>query len=157
MQNELPVRKKIRLEGYDYSKDGCYHITICVKDRHEMLGRIVGTNCVRPLLSDIGNVVEEEIVNLSGIYDNVRIDKYVVMPNHIHMIVRIENSGRTQFVPTIQRVIKQFKGSITKKIGFSMWQARFYDQIIRNEEEYWQKWHYIDQNPAKWAEDEYYK
>ena len=90
MQKELPVRKIIRLQGYDYSREGCYHITICVKDRHEMLGKIVGTNCVRPLLSDIGNIAEAEI-------------SQVVMPNHIHMIVRIENSGRTQFVPTKQK------------------------------------------------------
>jgi len=156
MQRELPVRKNIRLEGYDYSQDGCYHITICVKDRHEMLGRIVGTNCVRPLLSDIGNVVETEISNVSGIYDSVYIDKYVIMPNHIHMIVRIESDGRTQFVPTISRIIKQFKGAITKKIGYSIWQARFHDHIIRNEAEYQTRWHYIDENPARWAEDEYY-
>ena len=137
--NELPVRKSIRLEGYDYSSAGYYHITMCVKDRHEMLGSIdVGTNCVRPRLSEYGNIIEKEIAVMTNTYDAVDIDKYVIMPNHIHMIIVIESgsSGRTQFVPTISRIIKQFKGSVTKQIGFSLWQPRFYDQIIRNRDEY---------------------
>jgi len=163
---ELPVRKKIRLKGYDYSQSGYYFITICVKDGHEMLGKIdvnVGTNCVRPLLSEIGVVIENEIYILSNTYDHVFVDKYVIMPNHIHMIIvmtndgrTMTNDGRTQFVPTISRIIKQFKGSSTKKIGFSIWQSRFHDYIIRNEEEYRRIWQYIDENPAKWAEDCYY-
>ena len=159
MEKELPVRKIIRLKGYDYSNSGYYHITMCVKDRHEMLGAInVGTNCVRPLLSEYGNIVKKEIAVLSETYDNVKVVKYVIMPNHIHMIIVIEldDSGRTQFVPTVSRIIKQFKGSITKQIGFSLWQPRFYDEIIRNEEAYRNIWRYIDENPIKWAEDEYF-
>ena len=159
MEKELPVRKKIRLDGYDYSQVGYYFITMCVKNMHEMLGSIdVGTNCVRPRLSEYGNIVEKEITVLSKTYENVKVVKYVIMPNHIHMIIAIEsdNSGRTQFVPTISRIIKQFKGSITKQIGFSLWQARFYDEIIKNEEAYRNIWQYIDNNPAKWAEDDYF-
>jgi len=72
------------------------------------------------------------------------------------IIIGPGSGGRTQFVPTISRIIKQFKGSITKKIGFSLWQARFYDEIIRDEEAYRNIWHYIDNNPAKWAEDDYF-
>ena len=159
MAKELQERKKIRLKGYDYSKAGYYHITICVKDRHEMLGSIdVGTNCVRPHLSEYGKIIEKEITVLSETYDNVKVDKYVIMPNHIHMIIAIEtdNSGRTQFVPTVSRIIKQFKGSITKQIGFSLWQSRFHDEIIRNEEAYKKIWQYIDSNPDRWLEDDYY-
>jgi len=157
---ELPVRKNIRLSGYDYSRSGVYFITICVKNGHRILWEDdvdVGTNCVRPLLSETGMVVENEISILSNTYDDVFVDKYVTMPNHIHMIIVIKNNGRTQFVPTISRIIKQFKGSITKKLGFSMWHTRFHDRIIRNEAEYQTRWHYINENPAKWAEDEYNK
>ena len=126
---ELPVRKSIRLPSYDYSLAGYYFITICVKDGHEMLGAIaVGTNCVRPRLSEYGKIVEKEISIMANTYGTVDVDKYVIMPNHIHMIIAIEpdSSGRTQFVPTVSRIIKQFKGSVTKKIGFSLWQPRFY-------------------------------
>lgn len=159
MQEDLPKRKNIRLQGYDYNQNGAYFITICVKDMHEMLGKIdVGANCVRPQLSEIGGAVDDEILMLSDIYENVNVDKYVVMPNHVHMIITIDlaDNGRTQFAPTISRVIKQFKGSITKKIGFSIWQKSFHDHIIRNEQEYQKIWQYIDENPAKWSEDCYY-
>jgi len=158
MQRELPTRKNIRLNNYDYSTAGYYFITMCVKDKHEMLGNVVGTNCVRPRLSEYGIIVEKEISVLANTYDAVAIDKYIVMPNHIHMIIVIksDSSGRTQFVPTISRIIKQFKGSITKQIGFSLWQPRFHDHIIRDEAEYQRIWQYIDENPARWAEDDYY-
>jgi len=66
MQKELPVRKHTGLQGYDYSNDGAYFITICVKDGHEMLGRIdVGANCVRPCLSEYGIIVDKEMSILS--------------------------------------------------------------------------------------------
>ena len=162
MQKELPVRKNIRLQGYDYSRDGCYHITICVKERHELLWEEcastgVGTHSVRPL-SDIGNVVKTAIENIPKIYDHVDIDIFTIMPNHIHMIVRIEGGGRTLCVPTsVSRIIKQCKEYVTKQIGFSIWQPRFYDQIIHAEEDYQRLWYYINENPARWAEDEYYK
>ena len=160
---ELPVRKSNRLKDYDYSQNGYYFITICVKDKHELLGQIdVGANCVRPCLSGQGHIVEKEIHVLSETYDAVEVNKYVVMPNHLHMIIvindsgRIDDSGRTQFAPTISRIVKQFKGSITKQIGFSIWQRSFHDHIIRNEKEYLKIWQYIDENPMKWQEDCFY-
>ena len=156
---ELAKRKNIRLKDFDYSQNGAYFLTVCVKDRHELLGKIdVGTNCVRPQLSEHGTVVEKEIAILNSTYKDVKVDKYVIMPNHIHMIIFItEENGRTQFVPTVSQVIKQFKGAITKKIGFSFWQSRFHDHIIRNEEDYQHHWRYIDENPVRWTEDEYYR
>lgn len=158
MEN-LPARKKMRLGCHDYHQNDAYFITICVKDRHEMLGRIdvVGANCVRPRLSEIGTIVENEISVLSSTYNNVAVSKHVIMPNHIHMILSIDNEGRgrTQFAPTVSQIMKQFKGSITKKVGFSIWQKSYYDHIIRSEEEYWHIWQYIDENPAKWNDDEY--
>ena len=150
-------RKNIRLKDYDYGQNGAYFITICVKDKHEMLGAVVGTNCVRPQLSEYGMVVEKEIATLNSTYKNVKVDKYIVMPNHIHIIIFITaENGRTQFVPTISQIIKQFKGAITKKTGAFFWQPRFHDHIIRDEKEYLHIWQYIDENPAKWTEDEYY-
>lgn len=76
------------------------------------------------------------------------------MPDHIHMIIFImpNENGRTQFAPTLSRIIKQFKGSITKQIGFSIWQKSFNDHIIRNEKSYLEIWKYIDGNPLKFSE-----
>ena len=123
-----------------------------------MLWKNVGANCVRPLdqlpLSKIGIVIENEIYKLNTVYENIKVDKYQIMPNHIHLIIFIyeDSNGRTQFAPTISRIIKQFKGSITKQIGFSIWQKSFYDRVIRNEKEYQSVWNYIHNNPLKYLE-----
>ena len=149
----------MRLDGYDYSRAGAYFVTICVKDRHEMLWMPTpaGAHIVRPPLSDIGEIVEKTIENIPQIYENVRIDKYVIMPNHIHIIMVIDyNHGRTMCAPTVSRVVKQCKEHVTKQIGFSMWQKSYHDHIIRSEAEYQKIWQYIDENPAKWQEDCYY-
>lgn len=152
---ELPKRKKIRLTDYDYSSCGAYFITICTKKRQPLLWRYVGANCVRPHtqppLSDIGIVVDREIQKISTIYDHVTIDKYCIMPDHLHMIIFIHDreDGRTQFAPTLSRIVKQFKGSITKQIGTSIWQKSFIDRIIRNEQGYREAWTYIEGNPFK--------
>ena len=125
---ELTVRKKIRLEGYDYSQSGAYFITICVKDGHSILwernaGEIsVGAISNRPqtsqpILSETGKIVDMTLFELN---ENIAIDKYVIMPNHIHMIVRIENSerldngGRTEFAPTISSIIIFYKSRVTE-------------------------------------------
>ena len=156
MEKELPVRKNIRLQGYDNSNAGCYHITICVKNGHEILWEPdVGARNARPL-SETGNIVKTAIENIPKIYDHVFVDIFTIMPDHIHMIMRIENSGRAMRAPTISHIINQFKGYVTKQIGFSIWQKLFYDEIIRNEQAYRNIWQYIDQNPMKWAEDEFY-
>lgn len=155
---DLPKRKNIRLNDYNYSSNGAYFITICTKNKENLLWKNVGANCVRPLeqlpLSKIGIVVENEIHKLNTIYENIKVDKYQIMPNHIHLIIFIyeDSNGRTQFAPTISRIIKQFKGSITKQIEFSIWQKSFYDRIIRNEKEYQEVWNYIHNNPLKYLE-----
>ena len=165
MQKELPVRKKNRLQRYDYSQNGAYFVTICVKDMHELLWEQapVGARIARPL-SSIGETVKNVIESIPAVYQTVCIDKYVIMPNHIHMIICLENSGHTaqkdhgraMRAPTISTIINQFKGYVTKQIGFSIWQKLFHDRIIRDEAEYQRIWQYIDQNPARWTEDYYY-
>lgn len=155
---DLPKRKNIRLNDYNYSSNGAYFITSCTKNKENLLWKNVGANCVRPLdqlpLSKIGIVIENEIYKLNTIYENIKVDKYQIMPNHIHLIIFIyeDSNGRTQFAPTISRIIKQFKGSITKQIGFSIWQKSFYDRVIRNEKEYQSVWNYIHNNPLKYLE-----
>lgn len=147
-------RKRIRLENYDYSSDGAYFVTVCVIRKDISLWKNVAANCVRQNitheLSDIGKLVDNEIQKIETIYDSIKVDKYCIMPDHIHMILLIDTKWRTQFAPTISRVIKQFKGAITKKLGFSIWQKSFNDEIIRNEKAYLEIWRYIDENPVKY-------
>lgn len=158
--NKLPQRKNIRLQHYDYSQSGYYFVTICTTNRKNLFWN-VGATCGRPelayQLTSMGNIVEREINGISSIYLNVKIDKYVIMPNHVHMIIVIyEESGRSKTAPTISRIIQQFKGSITKKAGFQIWQRNYYEHIIRNEKEYQTICEYTETNPLKWHEDKYY-
>ena len=149
----LKTRKKNRLVNFDYSRNGAYFITICTKNRVEYLSIIENHSFVK--LTNYGIVVEETIQNTGRFYNSVYIDKYVIMPNHIHMIIRIENdiNERPMVAPTISNIINQMKGYISKKIGFSIWQKSFHDHIIRNEKEYAALWNYIEYNPCTWEND----
>lgn len=156
---ELPKRKNNRLVGYDYSQPGCYFVTICTGNRERLFwDATVGAACGRPPLTEYGQVVDKQIERLSNIYPVVQVDKYVIMPNHVHLIVRIcaDEHGRPQAAPTLARVVNQFKGMVTKQIGRSIWQKGYYDHVVRNEADYLRIWEYIDTNPAKWLEDCYY-
>ena len=150
--NDQPNRKQIRIKNYDYSAPGAYFITVCVANRKPILWN-VGAAISRPNLSKIGAVVEMAILQISERYPMISVDKYCIMPDHIHMILSIHTDvdGRPQVAPTISRVMKQFKGSITKQIGRLIWQKSFYDHGIRNRRDYDEIWEYIENNPLKYA------
>ena len=157
--NQIDIaRKPNRLKGYDYSQNGCYFITICVKDRRELFWRpSVGARIARPQLSDIGEVARGAIENIPLIYKSIMVDKYVIMPNHIHLILLIsDNHGRAMRAPTISTVVNQLKGYVSKQIGYSIWQKLLHDHIIRNNADYLDIWKYIDENPVRWHEDCFY-
>lgn len=146
----LPDRKKNRLENYDYSQNGAYFITICVKNRKKILSQIVGADTIRPyeiILSQYGKIVDKAINNIANIYENISVDKYVIMPDHVHMILRItDNGGRMVSAPTVIAGMKRY---VSKKCGVSIWQKSFYDHIIRNQKDYNEIWEYIEHNPEK--------
>ena len=132
---ELPKRKKIRLEGYDYSSCGAYFVTICTQNREYILGKIVGDDAhIVPQiqLSQYGNVIEKYINGIIGV------EKYVIMPNHVHLIIMINdgnngtmgNGTMRASSPTnqsIPQLIKSFKILVTKEIGFSIFQRSYHD------------------------------
>lgn len=170
--DSLPQRKYIRLREYDYSQAGYYFITVCTLDKRCILwnvGETFGGLDSGPQLSKIGKIINEEIKKVNGIYDNIKIAKYVIMPNHLHLVIvidlglkgntKLENiiSGPAKLAPTISRVIQQFKGSISKQVGFPIWQKSFYDRVIRDEQEYVKILEYIETNPLRWQEDEYWR
>ena len=151
----LPKRKPIRIEDYDYSTPGAYFITVCTANREKIFWNSVGADIIRPEnlpLSSIGQIAEQSILQVPTHYENIFIDKYCIMPDHIHFIIFIntDENGRTQVAPTISRVMKQFKGSITKQVGRPIWQKSFYDHGIRNQQDYDEIWAYIENNPLKY-------
>lgn len=176
MLHQLPKRKTVRLENYDYSTAGAYFLTICARERKSIFWNTdidirkfhwhpVGANCVRPAglpLSDTGLIVAEELEAWSKQYDCVYLHSYVIMPDHIHIMVIITSggSGRTQFaptdrvgevsIPTVSRMVKQFKGAVTKRLGQSVWQKSFIDHIIRDRADFDARAQYIFENPVQW-------
>ena len=167
MSKELPARRNIRLKKFDYSSEGYYFVTICVKDGHMMLGEIVGNGLARSAyieLSDYGIIANREMQKISSHYSDVMIDQYVIMPNHIHAIVIIRGgirrldgtTERASPFPTLGNIIGGYKAGVSRLCGFSLWQKSFYDHIIRSDADYLRIWQYIDDNPAKWTEDEYF-
>ena len=153
----VETRKRLRLPTYDYRQDGAYFVTICTKERRNCLSQVVGADAhIGPhtALTGVGEIAERYIQTIPGI------DKYVIMPNHIHMIVLLENGNGSMWASTptksLSDIVRSFKVLTSKAAGNSLWQCSFYDHVIRNEQEYLQIWQYIDDNPANWAEDEYY-
>ena len=170
--NDLPERKKTRLDEYDYSTAGAYFVTICTHNRIRILSNIRrGDPCGRPIveLSQLGKIADNAIPDIENKYD-ISIEKHVIMPNHIHMIVFIkdrEMRATARVAPTLGNIIGGYKSLITNKwlnickqhnitMG-QIWQRGFYDHIIRTEQDYAQIWQYIDENPVKWESDEYYE
>ena len=159
---DLPERKQTRLKEYDYSAPGAYFVTICTQDRRCILSDIsVGAAISRPPevhLTAYGEIVDLAINNISSVYSGFSVDNYVIMPNHVHMILRIHanDNGRQVAAPTVSTVVGHMKRWASIHAGTAIWQKSFHEHVIRNEEDYRQIWDYIDTNPAKWAEDRYY-
>ena len=158
---ELPKRKPNRLPSFSYDTPGAYFITVCLKDRKPLLWEAVGASIARPPMPPLsiwGKVVEQAIREIPVHYPAVSLDHYVVMPNHIHLLLQIktDDDGRAMLAPTISVVIQQMKGFVTKQLGHSIWQKLFHDHIIRDERDYLKIWEYIDGNPSKWEEDCFY-
>ena len=158
---ELPKRKSNRLESYDYSSTGAYFVTVCTLKRQNYFWSKVGATSGRPPdieLSLCGKIVGEAIPNITIAYPELSVDSYVIMPNHIHLLLRVraDERGRPMVAPTISRVIKQLKGYVSKQIGKTIWQKSFYDHIIRDREDYEEHLKYISENPVRWYDDELY-
>ena len=164
-----------RLKGYDYSTPGMYFVTICTKNRKEVLSKItVGTglpDCPQNILTQHGEIANCYLTNMMNFYNNIAVDKYVIMPNHIHVILHVfeYESGNGQSgrpVPTngtpdisnsiVSKFVGTFKRLCNKEYGENIWQSRFHDHIIRGKEDYEKIWEYIDTNVLNWELDCFY-
>ena len=140
-------------------------VTVAADDsvRHHVLtgATVAADDSVRPavptILTPIGKIVEDCILSLPLHNHGIRLDKYVVMPNHIHLLLRFLPSEGGQSRPPLQKVMQSLKSVTTRKcwqFGVSkLWQRSFYDHVIRNETDYLKIWQYIEQNPLRWGED----
>jgi len=167
-------RKTPRHQSFDYNSVGTYFITICTQNRRCILSRIVGTgvlDCPQTELTRYGKIAEKYIQQLNDFYNHVSVEAYVIMPNHIHLLLWVKenksmiNDGQSRTpVPTnIERAnsacsqfVSTFKRFCNKEYGENIWQARFSDHIIRNHDDYEEHVKYICKNPIRWYYDELY-
>ena len=161
-----------RLRGWDYATAGRYFVTICTRDRGCWLGKITDG---KVSLSEAGRIVAEELHNTEKVRANVGVDRWIVMPDHLHAIIVIEDetplsetphrgvsTGRGDVLPgrlgpgSLGSIVGQFKSVCTKRIREGglrdfAWQPRFYDHIIRDEVALQNIRKYIEQNPSTWS------
>jgi REP element-mobilizing transposase RayT len=172
-------RKSPRLSGHNYSKPGWYFITLTVKYRGWDFGRIVEQKIVYNKAGKIAKALWLEIPNR---YESMYLDEYVIMPDHIHGIIQIvpkKLKNQTRRLPktkksggvtgyhnpmlqkqSISNAMRWFTGRVTFEVHRNhstefQWQRRFYDHIIRNQDELNRIRKYIRHNPKQWKEEEH--
>lgn len=158
-------RKHIRLRDFDYSSANAYFITVCVKYFEPLLGIVKNGICG---LSNIGNDVALRIQRIPELSPDVILDEFIVMPNHLHLLLIIDrhhgpyrsNAFGKPIAQSVSMLVNHFKGAAkkwSKRRGLYMdWQSRFHDHVIRNEKEYRAIKNYIISNPANWADDKFH-
>ena len=158
----LPNHKHPRLKEYDYSLPGYYYVTVHTKDgspRLSSVGRGLAPAASASIrLTAAGKIVTDQLLALESRFPGVRIDKYVIMPTHIHAIIQLSPSPDSH--PTLMDVLRVFKSLATRECnrvlgasGNSLFQSSFYETVLRSEKAYQEAWRYIEENPAKWVLD----
>ena len=141
---ELPKRKKIRLDNFSYASHNGYFLTLCTAERKRLFWDDDG-------LSELGQYLQECLLRIPEIYLHTSLDKYCIMPDHLHMILLLEGEDGDQ--AGVPQIIGQLKRLVSKRAGYSIWQKSYYDHVIRNKSDYQEIWKYIDGNPSVWKED----
>ncbi len=169
MKHNQHSQKSLRLKHYDYSQGGGYFVTICTHNRECVLGGLINKEFI---LSLIGEKAKEFWQEIPMHFENVQLDVFVAMPNHIHGIIIIKddkNVGVQNFEPlrnkfqhiipkSLGSIIRTYKSVLTswcKNNGFAnfRWQRNYYEHVIRNEKELKHIREYIQNNPLKWELD----
>ena len=162
---EFPKRKTMRLSTFDYNTPSAYFMTICMHQRKRLLSEIKETSeGVKPELSRYGEIAYKQICKMNELYEDMQVDKFVIMPNHIHFVLFVWPNGPSRTpVPTtpqntaVSKYVSTFKRFTNKEIGLNIWQSRSYDHVIRSKEDYIGVCKYIKENPLYWQEDELYE
>jgi len=164
MEN-YPNRRSIRLKNYDYTQSGIYFVTICTSERKQTLGQVQNGDIV---LNTLGKVIKEEIEVLTKRFPGLEVIAFCILPNHIHLLLDLPGKDTEgsyeQFgkpVPgSLATIIRSFKSKVSWKAGKQnykpaqpIWQQRYYEHIVRNEDEFQKTFDYVVNNVQKWESD----
>jgi len=165
--NSKRRRNSLRMPDYDYSSPGVYFVTISTQKRKKALGDICNGDMV---LNENGKIVDACLIWLNTKFTYLDVELYCIMPNHIHLLLKINDDpgrGGSRTAPTeekrksLSRIVGVFKTVSTKQInnrlrsrGIQFWQRSFYDHVIRNEKDHQLTFDYILSNPENWAKDD---
>jgi REP element-mobilizing transposase RayT len=172
---DRPVRRSIRLKGFDYRSTGAYFVTICTFKRLCLFGEVADDAV---MLTAVGRIVESGWRAIPAFFPQVNLGLFIVMPNHLHGIIDLEDvrakhphaadasplhrsrpkgTGRG----SVSAVMQSFKATAARRVrsipgmdDLRLWQRGFHDHVVRNAEDLDRIRRYIEENPLRWALDE---
>ncbi len=156
----------MRLESWDYSSNGIYFVTFCTHRRKYLFGYVKQARTVldspEMVLNDKGEACRKCIDMIGRLNRGVAVDAYVVTPNHVHLLIRLEGAEPTGYRSILSDVVGRMKAATTNalhKQGYDrqVWQAGYHDHICRNEADYQRIYRYIETNPSKWLQDTFFE
>jgi len=177
---EIHHRRSIRLKGYDYTQAGAYFITIVTWQRRHLFGEVVHGEM---RLNKLGQIARAEWFKTAALRPYVKLfeDEFMVMPNHVHGIIWIEEEAALEWARqrrartdenhieqfgkpvscSIPTIVRAYKSAVTYAVnalqgqrGAILWQRNYYEHVIRNEQAYENIYNYILNNPLHWKDDE---
>ena len=167
--SKKPIRKPTRLKNYNYNWQSSYFLTLCTKNKECIFGKIskevitdtsLSANKVVPVaaeinLSKIGKIAEKYITSTNTQNADIEVEHYVIMPNHIHLLIYVNNNNNQSIGPNaiIPKYVSSLKRLINKECGKKLFQRSYYDHIVRNDKDFDNIWNYIDGNPVTWEKD----
>ena len=169
--------KSTRLKDFDYASNGAYFVTMCTKNRECHFGHVINGEIK---LSDMGKIVEQCWDTITNHFTNVVLDEFIVMPNHVHGVIIIDNDRNqihdcrdvacnvstktimSRISPksySLSTIVRSFKSAVSRwchqnDFEYFAWQPRFYEHVIRNDEELNRIRQYIINNPVQWELDD---
>ena len=149
----MPKRKSPRMKGFDYATPTSYFITICTHEKRCLFGS-------PNLLNQYGLLARQTVLELPVLFPCVSIDHFVVMPNHVHLLLTI-NAGDARSFPSVPTIVGTYKSRVSRLIhqhkpDINVWQRSYHDHVPRNEKSWQAIWNYIDENPFHWENDVMY-
>ena len=161
---DKPTRKQNRLISYDYRLPGSYFITLCTEKRVNLFGIELPVYMMeQPLISPMisNRIIHNCVLSCMEKFPNINFDRYVIMPDHLHMIITIRKRDPEVSIPSVMQYfktiatnsyIRKVEVGILPPFNKKLWQKSYYDHVIRNQRDYNRIWEYIENNPTKWMD-----